>query len=166
MIIRILRFFCIDKLIIVFFYFYFVEETTIYLLLTNQITHLTVDILFDKNELNIFLLILSLGKHLTDLTIHHRFLSEHLGNTIFDLSSSHISSTLTKLIINVTTFNDCLYLLDGSLKSLTTLIIDINKISDSSSIIDNTVIMSSIIVCEKKQDSNCLFYFYRQNFQN
>jgi hypothetical protein len=134
-------------LIIVFFDFYFVGETTVNRLLTNQITYLTVDILFDKNESNIFLLILSLGEHLTDLTFHHRFSPKYLGNASFDLSSSHISSTLTKLMINVTTFNDCLYLLDGSLESLTALIIDINKISYSSlSIIDNTVIMSSIIV--------------------
>ncbi|CAF1020506.1 unnamed protein product [Rotaria sordida] len=114
------------------------EETFIYRLLTNQITHLNVDIFFDKNESNIFLLILSLGKHLTDLTYYHHFSSEHLGHPTFDLSLTHICSTLTKLIINVTTFDDCLYLLDGNLQSLTALIIDINKISDSLSILDNT----------------------------
>ena len=91
-----------------------------------------------------------MSKHLTDLTFHHQFSSEHLGNRTFDLSSSHISSTLTKLIINVTTFSDCLYLLDGSLESLTALIIDINKIAYSLTIIDSTVIMISIIVYEKK----------------
>ena len=139
---------------------FFVGETTVYRLLTNQITHLKVDILFDKNESNLFLLILSLGKHLTDLTFHHRFSSEHLGNPTFDLSSSHISSTLTKLMINVTSFDDCLYLLDGSLESLTALIIDINKIFNSSSIIDNTVIMSSIIVCEKKNEIIIIFSIF------
>ncbi len=135
----------LHKLIIVFFYFYFVGETTIYRLLLNQITHLTIDIYFDKNQSNIFLLILYLGKHLTDLTYHHWFSPEHLENTTFDLSLSHISSTLTKLTINVTTFNDCLYLLDGSLQSLTVLIIHINNITYSSSVIDNKVIISSII---------------------
>ncbi|CAF3908588.1 unnamed protein product [Rotaria sordida] len=111
---------------------------TVYRLLTNQITHLSVDIVYDKNESNIFLLILSSGKHLTDLTFHNRFSSEHLGNPTFVLSSIHISSTLNKLIVNVTTFDDCLYLLDGTLQSLTALIIDIISISESSSIIDNT----------------------------
>ncbi|CAF3171500.1 unnamed protein product, partial [Rotaria sp. Silwood2] len=111
---------------------------TVYRLLTNQIKHLNVDIVYDKNESNIFLSILSLGKHLTDLTFHNRFSSEHLGNPTFVLSSIHISSTLNKLIINVTTFDDCLYLLDGSLQSLTALIIDIIRISESPSIIDNT----------------------------
>ncbi|CAF4263315.1 unnamed protein product, partial [Rotaria sordida] len=117
---------------------YLTGETTVYRLLTNQIKHLNVDIVYDKNESNIFLLILSLGKQLTDLTFHNRFSSEHLGNPTFVLSSIHISSTLNKLIINVTTFDDCLYLLDESLQSLTALIIDIIRISESSSIIDNT----------------------------
>jgi hypothetical protein len=133
------------KLIIIFF----VGESTVYRLLINQIKHLNVDIVYDKNEANIFLLIVSLGKHLTDLMFHNQFLSEHLANPTFVLSSIHISSTLTKLTINVTTFDDCLYLLDGSLQFLTALIIDIIRISEQSSIIDNTVILSSIIVYEK-----------------
>ncbi|CAF3079538.1 unnamed protein product [Rotaria sp. Silwood2] len=124
----------LHKLIIIFF----VGETTAYRLLTNQIKHLNVDIVYDKNASNIYLLILSLGKHLTDLTFHNRFSSEHLGNPTFVVSSIHISSTLTKLIINVTIFDDCLYLLDGSLQSLTALIIDIIGIFELSSIIDNT----------------------------
>ncbi|CAF3429032.1 unnamed protein product [Rotaria socialis] len=113
-------------------------ETTVSGLLTNQIAHLKVDILFDKNQSNIFLLILSLGKHLTDLTFYHQFSSEHLRNPTFDLSSSPTSSTLTKLIINVTRLDDCLYLLDGSLESLAALIIDIKIITYPSSNIDST----------------------------
>ncbi|CAF2143869.1 unnamed protein product [Rotaria magnacalcarata] len=121
------------------------DEITVFGLLTNQITHLKVDILLDKNQLNIFLLILSLDKHLTDLTFHRRFSSEQLGNPTFDLSPSHTSSTLTKLIINVTILDDCLYLLNGSLESLTALVIDTNKITYPSSNIDNMIIMISII---------------------
>jgi hypothetical protein len=150
----------LDKLIII----YFVGETTVYRLLINQIKHLNVDIVYDKNEGNIFLLILSLGKHLTDLMFHSRFQSEHLENKTFAVSSIPISSSLTKLIINVTTFDDCLYLLDGSLQSLIVLIIDIIRIPELSSIIDNTVIRNSIIVYEKKHI--ILFYFYRKNFLN
>ena len=105
-----------------------VEETIVFRLLTNQIKHLQIDILSNKNESNIFLLILLLGTHLTDLTFHHRFSSECLGNTSFDLSSSHMSSPLTKLTINITTFFDCRYLLDESLEYLTVLIIDIKRI--------------------------------------
>ncbi|CAF2127432.1 unnamed protein product, partial [Rotaria magnacalcarata] len=121
------------------------DEITVFGLLTNQITHLKVDILLDKNQLNIFLLILSLDKHLTDLTFHRRFSSEQLGNPTFDQSPSHTSSTLTKLIINVTILDDCLYLLNGSLESLTALVIDTNKITYPSSNIDNMIIMISII---------------------
>ncbi|UJR29663.1 hypothetical protein I4U23_017211 [Adineta vaga] len=115
------------------------EETTVFHLLNNQIRHLRVDILSDQNESNIFLLILNVGKHLTDMMFHHRFSSECLGNTSFDLSRSHISSTLTKLTINVTSFDDCFYLLDGRLEYLTILIIDIKKISYSALTINNTV---------------------------
>jgi hypothetical protein len=49
------------------------------------------------------------------------------------------SSTLTYLCINVNTLDDCLYLLDGRLKQLTTLIIRIRNIDKSSSIIHNIV---------------------------
>ncbi|CAF3391541.1 unnamed protein product [Rotaria socialis] len=48
-----------------------------------------------------------------------------------------MSSTLTKLKINVETFNDYLYLL-GNLKSLSTLIIDVKLILFSLSRINNT----------------------------
>ncbi|CAF1389643.1 unnamed protein product [Rotaria sordida] len=61
--------------------------------------------------------------------------------TISYLNTSHIkclSSTVTKLRVNVNTFDDCLYLLNGSIKSLSTLIIRIYKIKRSSSKIDNT----------------------------
>lgn len=113
--------------------------------------------MYDENESNIFSLILSLAKYLTDLMFHNRFLPRHLKDSTFVLSSIHISSTLTKLTINVTTFCDCLYLLDGSLQSLTALIIDIVRISEPLSTIDNTVTRSSFIMCEKKQNSNYLF---------
>jgi len=53
--------------------------------------------------------------------------------------TSRVSSTLTKLNIGINTFDDCLYLLDGRLDSLSILIINIFKISAPLSNIDNTV---------------------------
>ncbi len=50
-----------------------------------------------------------------------------------------MSSTLSTLKINVETFDDCLYLLDGRLDCLSTLIIHVQTILLTSSTIDNTV---------------------------
>ncbi len=50
-----------------------------------------------------------------------------------------MSSTLTTLKVLVENFDDCLYLLDGRLDSLSTLIIKLDKISSTSTTIDNTV---------------------------
>ncbi len=56
-----------------------------------------------------------------------------------------LSSTLTNLTIKVNSFDDCLYLLNGCLQSLSTLIIRTRKISVSSSNIDRTVSINMII---------------------
>jgi hypothetical protein len=56
-----------------------------------------------------------------------------------------VSSSLTKLVITLYTFDDCLYLLDGRFKHLSILITDIRKIRRSASNIDNTVSISVII---------------------
>ncbi|CAF1083417.1 unnamed protein product [Adineta steineri] len=56
----------------------------------------------------------------------------------FDLSSINAkSSTLTTLKINVKTFDNCLYLLDGRFNCLSTLIIYVEIISSTSGTIDN-----------------------------
>ncbi|CAF5023462.1 unnamed protein product, partial [Rotaria socialis] len=81
-----------------------------------------------------FALILSISKCLIDLTF-----TERIRISFSNLpSTSCVSSTLIKLKINVNTFDDCLYLLDGCLQYLSIMIIDIDEISDSSSNIDNT----------------------------
>jgi hypothetical protein len=49
------------------------------------------------------------------------------------------SSTLTHLCININTFDDCLYLLDGRCKQLTTFIIRVYSIKGSSTIVHNMV---------------------------
>ncbi|CAF3627492.1 unnamed protein product [Rotaria socialis] len=45
-------------------------------------------------------------------------------------STSHMSSTLIRLKINVASLVDCLYLLDGRLDSLSTLVINVGQILD------------------------------------
>ncbi|CAF1453800.1 unnamed protein product [Adineta steineri] len=99
-------------------------------LLTNQITHITVDINSEKteisneneNEPNIFEFILLHSTCLNDLTFFQ----------------NSLSLSLTKLKIKINTFGDCLYLLNGYLPSLSTLIIHIKKIDRSTSMINNT----------------------------
>jgi hypothetical protein len=54
-------------------------------------------------------------------------------------STTFSSSTLTHLCINVMTIDDCLYILDSRLKQLTTFIVRIDYIGNSSSIVHNMV---------------------------
>ncbi|CAF1127937.1 unnamed protein product [Rotaria sordida] len=125
---------------------YLTGDTKLRYLLTNQITHLNIDILDqvttelnNENESNIFTLILSIGKCVTDLTFSQWLCYKHTWISIFHLpSTSCVSSTLTKLNINVNTFDDCLYLLDDHLDSLSSIIINIRKISAPLLDIDNT----------------------------
>ena len=117
-------------------------------LLANQITHIAVDIIlnqaetFDKNNQNIFEFILLHGTRLDDFA----FLQNSRGKYLTSLSflSDSLSSTLTKLTINVGTFDDCLSLLNGCLPSLSTLFIRIMRINRSK--INNTVCMISKII--------------------
>ncbi len=55
------------------------------------------------------------------------------------------SSTLCHLIIDLVTFDDCLYLLDGRLNQLTKFIVEIEDIEESSLVIDNTVRKKNLI---------------------
>ncbi|CAF4314197.1 unnamed protein product [Rotaria sp. Silwood2] len=114
-------------------------------LFTNQITRLEVRIRDRErgvpggSELNIVSFILSIGKCLTDLTFGLRWIDECMEFSFFELpSTTFVSSSLTKLVITLYTFDDCLYLLDGRLKHLSILSIDIVKIRRASSNIDNT----------------------------
>lgn len=94
----------------------------------------------NDNESNPFKLILSLGKSLIDLTFCQRFPNRSFEIPTLNITSPGcVSSTLTKLKIKVNTFDDCLYLLDERLPCLSTLIIYIFRIFDSSTNIDNTV---------------------------
>lgn len=119
-----------------FFFLYILGNTILRCLLTDQITHLVVEIkdetiteLSDENKLHMLPLILSLSKRLTDLSFCECFSDRNLKLSIFNLpSTSCVSSTLTKLKVNVRILNDCLDFLDGRLTCLSTLIICVEKI--------------------------------------
>ena len=61
-----------------------------------------------------------------------------------------MSSTLIKLKINVATLTDCLYLLDGRLDCLSTLIINVSHIFHPIEDIDPTVSIISMIMFTEK----------------
>ena len=122
-------------------------------LLTGQITHLDAYIteatteLPGRNELCIFVLILAIGKRLKDLTLFQWLSGSTMRISLSNPLSKHMKSpSLTKLNINVNNFDGCLYLLDGRLECLSTLIINISKITDSSLNINNTVSINAIFV--------------------
>ncbi|CAF1339688.1 unnamed protein product [Rotaria sordida] len=104
-------------------------------LLTKQITHLNIDIKrttkrFSLTVSKIFELIVSLCKNLTVLNFCDMFHTRTYETSVFYRSSNYMSSTLIKLKINVPSLDHCLYLLDGRLDSLSTLIINVEYILD------------------------------------
>jgi hypothetical protein len=87
-----------------------------------------------------FAFILFLGFKLHDVTFLQEIERKYIAVSYINATHMRIlSSTVTKLRVNVNTFDDCLFLLNGSIESLSTLIIRIYKIKRSSSKIDNTV---------------------------
>lgn len=111
-------------------------------IVTQQITHLTIDIHHNLKEVpvteilsTIFGLILNLCQKL----IYLNFCDFYRQCTEISIlnTSINMSSTLTTLKVLVRTFDDYLYLLDGHLTSLSTLIIHVYRISDLSRTIDN-----------------------------
>ncbi|CAF3388858.1 unnamed protein product [Rotaria sp. Silwood2] len=104
-------------------------------LLTKQIMHLNIDIKrttkrFSMTVSKIFELIVSLCKNLTVLNFCDMFHTRTYETSVFYRSSNYMSSTLIKLKIHVLSLDDCLYLLDGRLDSLSTLIINVEHIFD------------------------------------
>ncbi|CAF4621880.1 unnamed protein product [Rotaria socialis] len=111
----------------------------------DQITDLTVNIYHDEGELSdeletiVFVAILFYCRYLTDLTFSEKFSSHYLSFVSCDIPQGYsLPSTLTNLTIKVNSFDECLYLLNGCLQFLSTLIIRIKKISRPSSNINNT----------------------------
>ncbi|CAF1321852.1 unnamed protein product [Adineta steineri] len=117
-------------------YQYLIDYSILRDLLTHQITHLNIDIqsdeipkLLSKISLNIFTLILSLCQRLTNLNFCQLFSYRNSFISLFNLPETSCSySTLIELKINVATFNDCLYLLDGRFDSLSKLTINVKRI--------------------------------------
>ncbi len=108
-----------------------------------------------RTNANVFALILSLCKNLTVLNFCDMFPTRKCETHVFYLpSTSYMSSTLIKLKINVTTFIDCLYLLDGRLDSLSTLIINVGQIFDPILDIGSKVSIISMIMSWKKNKLN------------
>ncbi|CAF3944017.1 unnamed protein product [Rotaria sordida] len=103
-------------------------------LLTKQITHLNIDIkktIGQRTKIvsKIFALILSLCKKLTVFNFCHMFPTRKCILPICYLPSTNcMSLTLVKLTITVSSLLDCLYLFDGCLDSLSTLIINVSYI--------------------------------------
>ncbi len=129
-------------------------------LLTKQITHLNIDIKtttgrFSETVSKIFERILSLCEKLTVLNFCGMFPTRNCLTPVFYLPfPSHLSSTLTKLKINVVNLIDCLLLLDGRLVSLSTLIINVSYISYPLGDIDRTVSRILIIRFLEKKHTN------------
>jgi hypothetical protein len=89
---------------------------------------------------NVYVRILNFFKRLKHLSIIETMNQPYPHLTLRNSpSTTFSSSTLTHLCINVMTLDDCLYLLDGRLKQLTTFIVRIDYIGNSSSIVDNMV---------------------------
>ncbi|CAF1182272.1 unnamed protein product [Rotaria sordida] len=115
-------------------YQYLTDDLILHDLLTKQITHLNIDMkisreLASKTVSKIFQLILSLCKKLISLNFCDMYPTRKCISPLhYLLREGYTPSSLIKLKIGVSVLTDCLYLLDGSLISLSTLIIDVTSI--------------------------------------
>ncbi|CAF1147435.1 unnamed protein product [Rotaria sp. Silwood1] len=114
---------------------YLTGNSILHHLFTQQIQYLNIDVSYDPKSKgskilsSIFALFLSICKQLINLNFCQLFYDRKTPICIYKFPlTSCISSTLIKLKVNVATFDDCLYLLDGRLKHLSTLIIDVKEI--------------------------------------
>ncbi len=92
---------------------------------------------------NLLVLILSLCKRLIDLNFCDLFPTKYWFRVCILPLTSYMSSTLIKLKINVVTLTDCLFLLDGRLDCLSTLIVSVSQISSPFDV-ERTVSVTSI----------------------
>ena len=136
-----------------YLFFKFSDNSILDNLLTQQIQHLNIDISYDPKSKEcqilsiIFTLIISRCQRLINLNFCQLFYDRKTLICIHEFpSTSCTSSTLAKLKVNVATFDDCLYILDGRFDCLSTLIIDIEKIRPLLSNIDTTVKIFLIIL--------------------
>ncbi|CAF1035892.1 unnamed protein product [Adineta steineri] len=115
-------------------YQYLTDDLILRDLLTKQITHLNIDmkIIVEPNSetmSKIFQLILSLCKNLISLNFCDMYLTRTCCSGLpYLLQNNYMPSSLNKLKINLPVLTYCLYLLDGPLVSLSTLIINVFSI--------------------------------------
>jgi hypothetical protein len=96
---------------------------------------------------NVYAPILTFFKNLKHLSIFESSITDYPPLSICDLPSTTFSSSiLTELCIDVYKFDDCLYLLDGRLKQLSTFIVRIYHIDDHSWTFHKTVSLYFIII--------------------
>jgi hypothetical protein len=129
-----------------------IEDETMLHILTNQITHMMVDIDLGKRKVspidqsNLFQFILLHCTRLNELIFFEKSWDEYLTlSSLIIQNRNYLSSTVTKLTIYVNTINDCLYLLNGCFQSLSTLIIRICESTYRSLTVENTVNIRLII---------------------
>ncbi|CAM4789020.1 unnamed protein product [Rotaria magnacalcarata] len=119
---------------------YFLDDSLFRHICKQQITDLTLisnennsEITLTDYTMNVYLIILSFFKNLKHLSILSSSIDGYPPLSLHNLPSTIFSSsTLTKLCINVNDFGDCLALLDGRLKQLTTFIVQIKYIENVS----------------------------------
>jgi hypothetical protein len=124
----------------------FLDDSSFTRLLKQQITCLYLRFRQDLSSIltidlnkDIYAKIFALGEKLTNLDFDDSSLYEYpLSLHSLPANSCH-SSTLLNLTITVSTFDDCLVLLDGRLCHLSTFNVTICHIDNSSLTIDNTV---------------------------
>ncbi len=112
------------------------------LILVNHDQDLSTD-LFRNYTTNVYARILKVFKNLKSLTVTQPFGIFYPGLSLCGLpSDTCFSPILTYLSINVNTFDDCLYLLDGRLKQLTELSVNVCDVDKPSVIPHNMVSFS------------------------
>ncbi|CAF0981964.1 unnamed protein product [Rotaria sordida] len=118
---------------------YFMDDSLFGHIFKQQITNLILIINENNIEIekeaytkNVYVVILAFFKNLKHLTIvESSSMDNYPRLSLCDLSpTTFFSSTLTKLCINVKNFDDVQALLDGRLKQLITLIVQVDSIHD------------------------------------
>jgi hypothetical protein len=136
---------CIDRLDNNYLFFY-LDESPYRRILQRQITDLILvyekyctDISVDDYTIEVYGYILKFFENLKHLPINGSHLQHYPPLVLRDFPLTTFSSALNKLCVRVRNFEDCLALLDGRLKQLTTLIIVIIKMEYNLSNVYNTV---------------------------
>ncbi len=128
-------FYCLDDSI---FQHIFKQQITDLILHNND--QYTTDTCYEAYTTNIHAHILVVFENLKRLTVVPSSVNEYPPLVLWDLPpTTCFSSTLTVLCINVFDIDDCFSLLDGRLKQLNTLIVQIDYIRDSQLISRNMV---------------------------